>query len=140
MAILFGESAGPALTARLAQDGERVLSAVSYVETGTVLAGRMRDDPMAAIPLLDEFLAELGIAVRAVDESQMRLAMRARIEFGRGFGQSAGLNRRCLRLRPGQGARGSTAVHRRRLRRHRHPLGDVTGARLRGPDIRNGTG
>lgn len=92
VAILFGEPEGPALVRRLGQDGDRLLSVVSYVETGTVLAGRMRADPMAAVPLLDSFLLELGVAVRAVDETQMRLAMRARVEFGRGFGASAGLN------------------------------------------------
>ena len=91
-AILFGEPEGPALIQRLGQDRDRLLSAVSYVETGTVLAGRMRGDPMAAVPLLDEFLSELGVTLRAVDEGQTRLAMRARVEYGRGFGASAGFN------------------------------------------------
>lgn len=92
VAILFGEPGGEALTARLTRASYRYLSVVSYVECGTVLSGRMRGDPAAAIPLLDEFLSELGVTLRGVDEIQMRLAMRARIEHGRGFGASAGLN------------------------------------------------
>jgi ribonuclease VapC len=86
IAILFGEPGADRLIDHLAREHERCLSAVSYVETGTVLAGRMRGDPAQAIPLLDEFLAELGVRIHAVDEAQMRIAMRARIVFGRGFG------------------------------------------------------
>ena len=59
IAILFGEPRAEALVERLAKARERCLSVVSYVETGTVIAGRMRNDPGKAIPLLDEFLAEI---------------------------------------------------------------------------------
>jgi len=92
IAILFGEPQADALVARLATARERRLSVASYVETGTVIAGRMLDDPAQAIPLLDEFLAELGISLSPVDEVQMRIAMTARIAYGRGFGTAAGLN------------------------------------------------
>lgn len=92
IAILFGEAPADALVDRLSEASQRHLSVVSYVETGTVIAGRMRDDPKLAIPLLDEFLGELGIGLSPVDETQMRIAMTARIAFGRGFGTTAGLN------------------------------------------------
>ena len=95
VAILFGEARSDLLLDCLAASapGERYLSVVSYVETGTVLAGRARgDDRMQAVADLDEFLEAAGITVHAVDEVQMRLAMQARIEHGRGFGAPAGLN------------------------------------------------
>jgi ribonuclease VapC len=92
IAILFGEPQATALVERLARARERRLSVVSYVETGTVIAGRMRGDPGGAVPLLDEFLAELGVRLHPVDEAQMRIAMQARIAHGRGFGAAAGLD------------------------------------------------
>ena len=93
IAILFDEPKTKALLDRLARATERYLSVVSYVETGTVIAGRLRDDPAKAIPLLDDFLAELGVRVHPVDEAQMRLALHARIAHGRGVGRRAGLRR-----------------------------------------------
>ncbi len=36
VAILFGEDSAPRLLARLAADPDRLMSVVSYVETGTV--------------------------------------------------------------------------------------------------------
>jgi ribonuclease VapC len=92
IAILFGEPQAEALVERLAKAPERRLSVVSYVETGTVIAGRMRGDPARAVPLLDAFLAELGVRLHPVDEAQMRIALQARIAYGRGFGAAAGLN------------------------------------------------
>lgn len=62
IAILFGEASAPALLRRLAEDGDRVISVASYVETGTVLAGRRRSDRHLAVDDLDRFLDEAGIA------------------------------------------------------------------------------
>lgn len=92
VAILFGEPSAPALLARLATDPDRVMSVASYVETGTVLAGRRHDDRMRAIEDLDAFLAEAGIALAPVDGPQARLALWARIRFGRGMGHGGVLN------------------------------------------------
>ena len=92
IAVLFGEPQAKVLIDRLALERDRYLSVVSYVETGTVIAGRMRRNPAGAVPVLDGLLTELEVTVRSVDETQMRLAIRARIEHGRGFGASAGLN------------------------------------------------
>lgn len=92
VAILFGEPSADALLARLAMDTDRVISVASYLETGTVLAGRRQSDRLRAIDDLDRFLDEAGITLAPVDEVQARLALRARIEFGRGMGHGGVLN------------------------------------------------
>ena len=56
VAILFGEPTAAALLARLAADPDRVMSVASYVETGTVLAGRRLSDRLRAADDLDRFL------------------------------------------------------------------------------------
>jgi ribonuclease VapC len=92
VAILFGEPAAEALLVRLATDPDRVMSVASYLETGTVLAGRRQSDRLRAIDDLDRFLDEAGIALVPVDVAQVRLALRARIRFGRGMGHGGVLN------------------------------------------------
>ena len=92
VAILFGEAAAPAILARLADDSDRVMSVASYLETGTVLAGRRQSEPMRAIGDLDDFLQEAEIVLVPVDVVQARLALRARILFGRGMGHGGVLN------------------------------------------------
>ncbi len=92
VAIMFGEPSAPALIARLAADPDRVISVASYVETGTVLAGRRHSDRLRAIDDLDAFLAEARIALAPVDVPQARLALSARIRFGRGMGHGGLLN------------------------------------------------
>ncbi len=92
MAILFGEASAAALLDRLLADPQRIMSVASYVETGTVLAGRQRRDRMRAIEDLDSFLDTTGIVLAPVDEYQARLAVRARIRFGRGMGNGGVLN------------------------------------------------
>ncbi len=92
VAILFGEPSASRLLERLATDPDRRMSVASYLETGTVLAGRRRYDRMRAISDLDEFLDEAGIALAPVDVAQARLALRARIQFGRGMGHGGPLN------------------------------------------------
>jgi ribonuclease VapC len=92
VAILFGEPAAQALLARLAEDLDRIMSVASYLETGTVLAGRRHVDRLRAIDDLDRFLDEAGIILAPVDAAQARLALRARIQFGRGMGHGGVLN------------------------------------------------
>ncbi len=92
IAILFGEPRADALLVRLATDPDRVMSVASYLETGTVLAGRRQSDRLRAIDDLDRFLDEAGIALVAVDVAQARLSLRARIQFGRGMGHGGVLN------------------------------------------------
>jgi ribonuclease VapC len=92
VAMIFGESTAKKLAERLAADRPRIMSVASYVEVGTVLAGRTREDRMAAVDELDEFLSEVGIELAPVDEAQARLALRARIRHGRGMGHGGALN------------------------------------------------
>jgi ribonuclease VapC len=71
----------------------RIVTAANYVEKGTVLAGRLKSGGLAQVQAdLDEFLAVCGIEVRPVSADVARLALSARIEFGRGFGTRKGLN------------------------------------------------
>jgi len=92
VAILFGEPAAAALLARLALDTQRVMSVASYLETGTVLAARRRSHRLRALDDLDRFLDEAGIELVPVDAAQGRLALQARIRFGRGMGHGGVLN------------------------------------------------
>lgn len=68
------------------------MSVASYLESGTVLAGRRRADRHRAIDDLDAFLAEAGIELVPVDVAQARLALQARVRYGRGMGQGGALN------------------------------------------------
>jgi ribonuclease VapC len=79
IALLFGEPSSAALAARLAADADRVMSAASYIDAGTVLAGRRRSDRLRAIDDLDTFLA----AAAGIDP---------RISYGRGMGHGGALN------------------------------------------------
>jgi ribonuclease VapC len=92
IAMMLDEPSAAALATRLAIDTERVISVASYLEAGTVLAGRRRGDRLKAIDDLDAFLAETGIDLKAVDVTQGRLALRARISHGRGMGHGGVLN------------------------------------------------
>jgi ribonuclease VapC len=92
IAMMLNEAAAPALAVRLTADRERVMSVASYLEAGTVLAGRRRHDRLSAIDELDAFLAETGIDLVAVDVLQGRLALSARITHGRDMGHGGALN------------------------------------------------
>lgn len=92
VAVLLDEPPAEALLARLAMDPDRVMSVASYLETGTVMASRRRSDRLRAIEDLDRFLDEAAITLVPVDVVQARLALRARIQFGRGMGHGGVLN------------------------------------------------
>jgi len=94
VAILRNEPEADALAERIAREpkGERRMSAASYLEIGSVLAGRTTGDRLQAISDLEAFLYDAGISIDAVDERQARLALRARIEHGRGMGHAGALN------------------------------------------------
>ncbi len=69
------------------------MSVASYLEAGTVLAGREPSgDRLKAIAYLDAFIDEAGITLTPVDVGQIRLALRARILFGRCMGHGGVLN------------------------------------------------
>ena len=92
LAILFREPSSAELRVRLAADPERVLSVASYLECGTVLAGRRRSDRLRAIADLDAFLAAAGIRLVPVETAHAAIALRARIVHGRGMGHGGRLN------------------------------------------------
>jgi ribonuclease VapC len=92
IAIMLGEPSAASLIARLEADPQRIMSVASYLETGTVLAGRRRSDRLSAIDDLDRFLDEAGIKLAPVDVAQARRALHARIQYGRGMGHGGVLN------------------------------------------------
>ncbi|WP_414153813.1 type II toxin-antitoxin system VapC family toxin [Paracoccus denitrificans] len=90
---MFEEAEASGCMAALQTDTSRLISAVNYVEAGTVMAGRIRNgDRHEAIADLDAFLADFRIAIASTDESLARAAMRARLDYGKGFGIRGGLN------------------------------------------------
>jgi len=93
IAIMFEEAEAHACMIALQKDGSRLVSAVNYVEAGTVMAGRIRSgDRREAIADLEAFLVTFGIAIAPVDDRLARAAMQARIDFGQGIGTRGGLN------------------------------------------------
>ncbi len=93
LAILFNEPNGPDCTFVLERSPRCLISAVNYVEAGTVLAGRM--SPAArgdAIRVLDRFFMTLSLTIAPVDAQLARAAVKARIAYGKGFGTRGGLN------------------------------------------------
>jgi len=93
VAMMFGEPEADSLATRMGDASARLLSAANYVETGTVLAGRVaennRDNALAD---LDAFLTAFDIKMVEVTPEQAITAVRARIRYGKGFGTAAGLN------------------------------------------------
>ncbi|WP_457661221.1 type II toxin-antitoxin system VapC family toxin [Sinorhizobium medicae] len=82
-----------ACIAALQKSRSRLISAVNYVETGTVMAGRVRSgDRCEAIADLDAFLTVFRIDIAPVDDRTARAAMKARIDYGQRFGTRGGLN------------------------------------------------
>lgn len=93
IAIMFDEAEAPACMTALQKDGSRLISAVNYVEAGTVMAGRIRSgDRREAIADLEAFLVNFRIDIAPVDDRLARAAMKARIDYGQGFGTRGGLN------------------------------------------------
>lgn len=58
------------VTARLVADPDRVISVASYIEAGTVLAGRRRSDRLRAIDDLETFLSTAGIELAPADAAR----------------------------------------------------------------------
>ncbi|MET3793658.1 type II toxin-antitoxin system VapC family toxin [Aquamicrobium terrae] len=93
IAIMFEEAEASGCMTALQADGSRLISAVNYVEAGTVMADRIKTgDRHEAIADLDAFLADFRISIAPTDESLARAAMRARLDYGKGFGTRGGLN------------------------------------------------
>ncbi|HZZ35563.1 MAG TPA: type II toxin-antitoxin system VapC family toxin, partial [Caulobacteraceae bacterium] len=69
-----------------------IISAANYVETGQVLAQRHPRSPSRGVDRLHGFMDTARIEIAPIDEAQARLALVARIRYGRGFGHRAKLN------------------------------------------------
>ncbi len=92
--MMLDEPEAALLSRRLEAEplGERLMSTANYVEAGAVLAGRAEGPPQQAQDHLDAFLARVGIDLAPVSEAQARIALEARVRYGRGFGAAAKLN------------------------------------------------
>lgn len=92
VAILHGEPLADRLEARLRVADGSLLSVANYVETGQVLVQRDDRPPDTTLLRFHAFLDNSRIALAPIDEAQARLALEARLKFGRGFGHRAKLN------------------------------------------------
>ncbi|NLS19352.1 type II toxin-antitoxin system VapC family toxin [Rhizobium sp. P40RR-XXII] len=93
IAIMFEEAEASDCMMALQTDSLRLISAVNYVEAGTVMTSRIKEgNRREAIADLDEFLAEFRIEIASIDDNLARAAMKARVEYGKGFGTRGGLN------------------------------------------------
>jgi len=94
VAIWKKEPLAEAVRARLTDEpeSERRISAATYIEAGTVLAGGMPNDPFGVMAMFDAWLAEFSIALVPLDGEQAQVALGARIRRGRGFKTAAKLN------------------------------------------------
>jgi len=89
IAISLGEPTRKRLLNALETAADRVLSAVSLLETGMVLRARLGD---SAAGLLNQLVEQLVTEVVPFDETQARLAIAAFGRFGKGMGHRAQLN------------------------------------------------
>jgi ribonuclease VapC len=94
VAIWKREPAAEVLEIRLAEEppAERRMSAATYLEAGTVLAATMPDNPHEAVRRFDYWIAGSFLELVSVDAEQARVALNARMLFGKGFGHPARLN------------------------------------------------
>jgi len=94
IAIWKEESGAQELLSRLVDErsNERRISGATYIEAGTVLAGQVPNDPLGAIAEFESWLTKYAVEMVAFDPEQARIALEARIRYGRGFGAPAKLN------------------------------------------------
>ena len=69
-----------------------MISVANYIESGQVLAQRQPRHVGRALTELHAILDRLDIVLAPIDEAQARVALEARIRYGRGFGHPARLN------------------------------------------------
>ena len=92
MAVLLAEPDAARIAKRIAAERQSLISAANYVEAGQVYTQRQRLDPEISLARYRAFLDNNGVEIAPVDEAQARLALTARIKYGRGFGHPARLN------------------------------------------------
>ena len=92
VAIQLSEPTAERLLARLQRDLDPIMSVANYVESGQVLARRHPRRVDEAFAEFHETLRLANITLAPIDEAQARVALDARIRYGRGFGHRARLN------------------------------------------------
>jgi ribonuclease VapC len=92
VAIMLRETPAERLADRILADTGSLISVANYVESGQVLAQRQLTDVARALNEFHTLLDKLEIALAPVDETQARIALDARIRYGRGCGHPARLN------------------------------------------------
>ena len=92
VAILFREPMAEPLLLRLEADQNPIMSVANYVEAGQVLAQRHPVSPERGLTLFHDLLDRARISLAPIDEAQAREALKARVQYGRGFGHPARLN------------------------------------------------
>ena len=89
IAVALGEPTRPVLLRHIESALTRLLSAVSFLETGMILRARLGE---RSLPVLNHLLDELGLEIVAFDAEQSRRAVAAFGRFGKGMGHRAQLN------------------------------------------------
>jgi Uncharacterized protein conserved in bacteria len=93
LAMLFEEPESAACAATVGKAKARVISSANYVEAGTVLMGRAKfQERHEAMTDLDAFLAACHIEIAPITADLARMALKARLRYGAGFGTRGGLN------------------------------------------------
>jgi ribonuclease VapC len=92
VAVYLQEPMAPRLSDQILAEDVCLLSVANYVETGQVLAQRKLGDPRRTLRDFHAFLEAMNVTLVPLDEAQARVALEARIRFGRGFGHPAKLN------------------------------------------------
>lgn len=92
VAILNGETSASLLLEAINDSAARCMSSVNFVETGMVMAQLTRGRPFAAAADFAAFVERAAIEITPADADLARLALDARIRFGKGFGHPARLN------------------------------------------------
>ena len=92
IAIFQREPPAPRLIDRITAQTGCLISVANYVESGQVLARRRRSQPELTLRDFHRLLETLDITLAPVDETQARVALDARVRYGKGFGHPAKLN------------------------------------------------
>jgi ribonuclease VapC len=93
VAVFLRETGAERISTRLMAEPleERRMSAANYVEAGVVLAMRS-PRPSDGAAAVNAFLEKTNIMLAPLDDETARVALRARLQWGRGFGTRKGLN------------------------------------------------
>jgi ribonuclease VapC len=92
VAIMLRETNAGRLSDRIFAEPGCLLSVANYVESGQVLAQRQPTQVSRALVEFHELLNRLDVTLAPIDEVQARIALEARVRYGRGFGHRAKLN------------------------------------------------